>query len=153
MLSARVAFAADAARSAAFVFVAPGGESAGGYTSPTLHVGFGGEFVFAKTLGVGGDVGGFGLTRDYISTALFTVSPSGFYHFPVRSTRLDPYVVAGYSAFTRFTDGNLNLFHYGAGVNYWFRPRLGVKIEFRDHIEQFDNPVHFWGFRFALNFR
>jgi Outer membrane protein beta-barrel domain len=148
---AGTALGAEAARSNGYVFVAPGGETAGGYTNKTLHLGVGGEYVIGKGIGVGGDVGALGLTRNYASTVLFTLSPTGFYHLPIRSERIDPYVLGGYTLFAR--DGQINLFHFGGGVNYWLRPRLGFKGEFRDQVYQPDNPIHYWNFRMGLTFR
>ncbi len=48
--------------------------------------------------------------------------------------------------------GTLNLFNLGGGVNYWFPPKLALRLELRDHIDPLDGPVHYWGVRFGLAF-
>lgn len=133
-----------------YVFAAPGGISSSGRTSATLHVGAGGEGVFRSGIGAGAEVGYLG-TDSGFRYGVGVLSPNGYFHFAHRR-RLDPYVTGGYTLF--FRGEHLNLFNLGGGVNWWFRDRLGVKAEFRDHISaQSSNSTHYWGFRFGLVFR
>ena len=134
-----------------YVFAGPGGNTASGYTSKTLHIGAGGEKVFSPGIGVGIEVGYLGQNGRF-SSGLGLVSPNGYYHFLDRRGKADPFVTAGYTLLFR-TDA-ANLFNYGAGLNYWLSDHLGAKVEFRDHVYGRDSrSMHYWGFRFGVTFR
>jgi hypothetical protein len=126
-----------------------GGTSSGSVAA--LHVGVGGEGLVYKGLGVGAEVvyagplerfgAGFGILSTDVS-----------YHFAGRSLkkRLVPFVTGGYSM--GFRSGVVGGGNIGGGVQYWVRPRLGLRFEFRDHIFSSDSP-HFYAFRFGVSFR
>ncbi len=57
----------------------------------------------------------------------------------------------GYSAFVR--EGAIHPYHVGASVNYWFQPRLAVRLELRDHVYPQNGTLHDLGFRFGVAFR
>jgi hypothetical protein len=145
--------AANAARSNGFFYASPGGASAGGQTDGTLQVGAGREYVSRIGVGVMGEGGALAYLKEYAGTVVATFSVGGCYHLPLSGRKWDPYGVVGYGVFTRFQDGRLNTVHFGAGANYWVKPRLGIKVEFRDHINQPDNPVQYWGIRFGVTLR
>jgi hypothetical protein len=111
----------------------------------TSQAAVGGEGVFSKGIGVGGEIGAiFG----HNSFAVFSLN--GYYHVPVSSGDIvDPFVTAGY---TRATDllGGANAFNGGAGLHYWFYKRLGLRAEVRDFTSS--GLGHFWGFRLGFAF-
>jgi hypothetical protein len=39
-------------------------------------------------------------------------------------------------------------------VDIWLKPKVGLRVEFRDHIWSDEGyTVHFWGARFGVTFR
>ena len=133
-----------------YLFVAPGAVSSGGTSETTVQAGVGFEIALPKGFGAGAELGALGATQYYNESVVLTLSPGAYFHIPRRSSKLDPFVEGGYTAFVR--NSVLHLFHFGGGVNYWFRPRLGLRLEFRDHVNRSDGTLHFWGFRFGLAF-
>lgn len=80
------------------------------------------------------------------------LSVNGAYHFN-NAGRWRPFVTGGY---TFGFDGEVteNLFNIGGGVDYWIRPKVGLRIEFRDHVWSGDgDAVHLWGVRCGVTFR
>jgi hypothetical protein len=46
------------------------------------------------------------------------------------------------------------MLHYGGGLNYWFRPRLAIRFEIRDHVWSPEGTyVHFTSIRGGISFR
>lgn len=136
-------------RGLGYAYFAPGVSSPGG--TGTFQVGAGGEGLVYKGLGVGGELGYVGpwnTARDGLGVA----SANGSYHFS-RDKKLVPFVTGGYTLF--FRSGHANLFNFGGGVDYWFRERLGLRLEVRDQVwPSLDSTTgHFWGVRIGLAFR
>jgi hypothetical protein len=96
---------------------------------------------------LGGEVG-YLTTRHNFDGGFGLASINGSYHFNQRA-RLVPFVTGGYSLIFRSGTGNLG--NFGGGVNWWVRPRMGLKVEFRDHVHS--DTLHLWGFRFGVTFR
>jgi len=142
----------DQPRGQGYAFFAPGGISGGGATTGTLHFGGGVEALFYKGLGVGGELGYLAPKRSF-SNGIGILSLNGSYHFrnskPPR--KAVPFVTGGYSL--GFRSGTQNLFNFGGGVNYWMRDHLGLRLEFRDHVNPRYGTAHYWEFRIGLAFR
>jgi len=134
-----------------YVFVAPGAISSAG-TTATLHFGVGGEGLVQKGLGIGGEIGYLGPVRG-LQEGLGLFSAAGSYHFKNASGsgKLVPFVTGGYSLI--FREGKTNGGNFGGGVNYWFRERVGLRLEFRDQVFTQGRTAHFYGFRIGLAFR
>ncbi len=130
-------------------FVAPGSTSEGG---STLHFGVGGEGLVYKGLGVGGEIGYLGATRE-LSEGFGVLSPNVSYHFlnATKSGKVAPFVTGGYSLL--FRSGVAHAVNYGGGVNWWIKDRVGLRLEFRDHVVTDSDLGHFFGFRIGLAFR
>jgi hypothetical protein len=118
-----------------------------------LHAGIGGEGIFHKGLGVGGEIGylrpdGFGPEG-----GLGLLSLNSSYHFmsASKSRKLVPFVTGGFSLF--FSSGSAAGGNFGGGVTYWFKDRIGVRFEARDQIPAYSGAGHFPSFRVALTFR
>ncbi|MCI0423655.1 MAG: porin family protein [Acidobacteria bacterium] len=137
-------------RGQGYVFVAPGAVSSDG-TTATLHFGVGGEGLVYKGLGIGGEIGYVGPARG-LQEGVGLFSANGSYHFRNASAsgKLVPFVTGGYSLI--FRDGTASGVNFGGGVNYWFRERVGLRLEFRDQVFA-DRTTHFYGFRIGLAFR
>ncbi|HWR53084.1 MAG TPA: outer membrane beta-barrel protein [Bryobacteraceae bacterium] len=131
-------------------YVAPGAASAHGFSDTTVHFGGGGEYAFPKGVGAGVELGAVGATAAFRDTVIGVASANGYYHVtPGRWEKFDPFGTVGYSLL--FRGGTANAVNYGAGMNYWFRPGLAARVEFRDHYGP-KSQIHWWGFRFGLSF-
>jgi hypothetical protein len=83
--------------------------------------------------------------------AIVSVGP-GFHFFGKTERKLDPFVTGGLSGLVSRGAGVMA--HYGGGVNYWFHPRVALRLEFRDHVWLTEGEqVHFTGGRIGLSFR
>jgi hypothetical protein len=136
-------------RGQGYVFVAPGmidGEVA------TLHVGGGGEGLFYKGLGVGAEIGYLGIIRQ-LGNGVGVLSPNVSYHFTnaTKSGKFAPFVTTGYSLL--FRDGVASAVNIGGGMNWWFKERVGLRVEFRDHALVTGGAQHLFGVRIGLAFR
>lgn len=132
-----------------YVFAAPGATSEG---TGTLHFGGGGEGLVYKGLGVGAELGYVAPWRGF-GDGLGTFSANGSYHFRPRNSesRVVPFVTSGYTLL--FRNGTAHAFNFGGGLNYWFRDRVGLRFEFRDHVWPGNHTVHILGFRVGMTFR
>ena len=107
----------------------------------------GGEILFVRRVGVSAEValvpfGG-------------RASLDGTLHFPhSERTKLDPFVQAG---LTRSTGEYGNVYrgwNVGAGVSYWLRPRLGLRVEFVETVQHLDTWTEQYHLaRFGISFR
>ena len=137
-------------RGQGYVFFAPGAIVGDGYSAATAHFGGGGEGFIYKGLGLGAEAGYLTPWQDFES-GVGMASFNGSYHFN-RDRKLSPFVSGGYSL--AFRNDTANLFNFGGGVNYWFRDRVGLRLEFRDHIDsRFSGSAHYLGGRIGLSFR
>jgi len=125
----------------------------GDYRETTqLHFGGGVETDLYKGLGFSLDAG-YMANAKYLSSGLGIFSPNGRYAFRRSAdSQLIPYITAGYSLL--FRNATINGFNYGGGIDYWFAKKVGLKVEFRDHIltQFYDNP-HIYQFRVGFSFR
>ena len=110
----------------AFFFGAPGVIM--GTEATTVHVGGGVETVWSNGLGFAFDAGYF--TGSDFGNGALSFSPAIIYEFPVNG-RVKPYVRAGGTLLANRASG-LALWTVGGGINYWFKDRMGLKVEIRD---------------------
>ena len=145
------AAAAMAQRSSGYVFFAPGGVTANGYTSGTFQAGGGGDAIFWKGLGVNVELGAL-WPHEQVLYAVGMLSPGGVYYLRRgKDHRVDPFVNGGYTLM--FRGGAQSLFYAGGGVNIWASRKIGVRLEFRDHVTTDGQADHYWGFRIGAAFR
>lgn len=132
-LSAGGAASLLAQSSSAYLFTAPGAATASGASVAVLHSGAGFEIRLPAGFGIGAEAG---VLSNLERSGLFPIaSVNGYYHFVHdRSRRVDAFATGGYTALV--SDGLVDAFNVGAGVNWWFARRSGLKLEFRDHITQ-----------------
>ncbi|MBL8233778.1 MAG: hypothetical protein JNL98_35095 [Bryobacterales bacterium] len=116
------------------------------------HTAFGGEGAVWKGVSVGGEIGAaYGLGGKYPPTIGFANLSAG-YHFTAgrKDTKFDPFVMTGPTlAFRNGTGGG---WHLGAGLNYWFKERVGLRAEFRTNAITSD-LYHWPQFRVGITFR
>ena len=132
------------------VFFAPGASSPDGGSN--LHIGVGALGRIYKGLGVGADVG-YLFPPKAAADGVGLFSANGYYHFNTRkSDKLVPFVTGGFSGM--FRQGWLSMGNVGGGVDYWFRERAGLTLEFRDHIRPYSGEtLQLWEFRIGFSFR
>ncbi|HEY2933282.1 MAG TPA: hypothetical protein VGK99_16195 [Acidobacteriota bacterium] len=114
---------------------------------PLYHFGVGGEGFVYKNVGAGGEIGF--LTSEF-RDVLGVFSANGSYHFQPHK-KWDPFVTAGYTLL--FREETANFFNLGGGTNYWIRDNLGLRMEFRDHINREYGTYHLLQLRLGLSFR
>jgi hypothetical protein len=119
-----------------------------------VHVGGGGEARLTNRFALGGEIGVLKpVTNQYaVTTGLASITPA--YHFIPRDSKgkFDPFVDGGLSLLAG--RGGAFAIHYGGGVNYWLRRRIGLRFEFRDHVWSIESgeAVHMFGFRVGVVF-
>jgi hypothetical protein len=115
-----------------------------------VHVGGGGEGLLHKGFALGGELGYFAPAGDSIDNGLGILSVNPAYHFN-RSQKAQPFVTGGFSlAFrdSRASGGG----NFGGGVQYWFKERVALRVEYRTHVFSSDRPfLH--GVRVGISFR
>jgi len=136
-------------RGQGYFFVAPTTTTEGGFG---LHIGGGGEGLVYKGLGVGGEIGYLGAAQE-LSQGIGVLSPNVSYNFTKASEsgKFAPFVTGGYSML--FGSDALHALNVGGGVNWWFKDRLGLRLEFRDHVALQFGSTHILGVRIGLAFR
>jgi hypothetical protein len=122
--------------------------------SPAVHAAGGGEFLVGGRVGAGGEFGMLGWSHG----AMFVTSANAAFHFVPRGatpvpSRISPFASGGY---TRFSSGEgvFDAWNVGAGADVWLKPRVGLRLEFRDHVRPDSRgAVHYWAFRGGVVFR
>jgi hypothetical protein len=114
------------------------------------NTGVGGEGVFWKGISAGGDISGVYPFR-CLSCIIGVVDLNGGFHFNAGRTdrKLEPFVTAGYSFYFRGDSASGS--NFGGGIVYWFKPKLGLRFEVREHRIQSSHA--FTQFRIGLSFR
>jgi len=115
-----------------------------------LHFGGGGELYLYKGLGIGVEVGYLGATQD-LGEGIGIFSANGLYNFSRGDRKVQPFVTGGYSL--AFRSGTLNAINFGGGVHYWFSRKVGLRLEFRDHLSPSYADEHLWQGRIGFDFR
>ena len=134
-------------------FVGFGAAVGEGDSTATYHLGGGGEVVFRDAIGIGAEIGYLNSFEED-SEGVGVLSINGAYHFGRASAsgKVRPFITGGYTL--GFNDGTANLFNVGGGVDFWLKPKVGLRAEFRDHIwMDGDDTVQFMGVRVGVTFR
>lgn len=133
-----------------YVFGAPGQARGGGESLTMLHFGGGGGVRTAAGLGADAEIGFLGPKASF-SDGVGVFDANGTYYVQGRS-RAVPFVTGGYSLI--FRNGHSNGWNIGGGVEYFVRPRFGLRFEVRDQIHSEGSvTLHFVGFRGGISFR
>jgi len=118
-----------------------------------LHMGGGAEAGMGERFTPGGEAGALLSTAaSFRRNALVASFGPGFHLFTRSDRKLDPFIAGGVSLLAGSGVGGM--FYYGGGVNYWFSSRLGLRVEFRDHVWSPEGTaIHFVGARIGLSIR
>jgi len=111
------------------------------------HAVGGGEFVLPVGVGIGGEAG--------LLDSLGLLSLNGSLHIgrDRAAQKLSPFVTAGYT-WMGSGEGSFNAWNVGAGANYWLGRRVGVRMDFRDHIRpDRRGTVQYWTVRAGIAVR
>jgi hypothetical protein len=133
-----------------YLFTGPGAFLSEG--AATFQFGGGVEWFVYEGLAFGGEAslltyaecfqcGGYVLGSINASYYLLKSSPS----------KLKPFVTAGYGGAGSTEGGGIGLVNFGGGVNYWFKDRVALRIEVRDHVDT-DFDVHQVSLRVGITF-
>lgn len=165
---ARVAIVSTLAAVAGAIVARPAGAQALGYgiAGPAGDTGFFGNWSFlALHAAGGGEVlarGRFGAAGEFgvmagANADLFITSVNGVLHVgpsvatPVRN-RISPFITGGYTRLG--SGGGSNAWNIAAGADVWLKPRVGLRLEFRDYIRPDGRGgEQFWAFRAGVVFR
>jgi hypothetical protein len=110
-----------------------------------LHLAGGGEVLVKGIAGVGAEVGVLGSG----GSALWVKSVNGVLHVPAGTgtRRLSAFVTAGYTSMSS-GEGSFDAWNVGGGLDVWPKDRVGVRVEFRDHLRPDSRGrVHYWSLR------
>lgn len=117
-----------------------------------IHAGGGGEGGIGRYLSAGGEAGILApLTNEFAQTvgALaggVSVHPRG------QGNHVDPFISGGVGVLAG--GGAAGFIYVGGGVHYWFRPRIGLRIEYRHHLwPNADANIQLAGFRLGIALR
>jgi hypothetical protein len=104
----------------------------GGAVSSFLvgHFGAGGGVVYKSGFGLNAE-GGYMVAFGNYAEGVLLADINANYHFlnATSSKQLIPFLTGGYSWFC--PDGHK--FNFGGGIDYWVKPKTGIRFEFRDH--------------------
>jgi hypothetical protein len=145
----------DYSRGHGYFYFAPGfAASSGEKGTATAHIGFGGEGFFTRHFGAGVDAG-YVTPFENFKDGIGTFSPNFVARFRAKSddNKVEPFVTGGYTLF--FREGTVSGANFGGGVNYWFKKRVGLRLELRDNVSIPGGDVsmgHFVGMRIGLTF-
>ncbi len=147
--------AASAQNARGYIFFAPGAETSQGDSGGTVHAygaGGGGELLLGPNFGVGAELGVFAPGQGKVSNGIVGIfSTNCYWHF-LRDRAFDPFVTGGYSLL--FRDFTANGGNFGIGANYWFREKVGLLLEGRDHVASIQgSSTHLWEVRIGLTFQ
>jgi len=137
-----------------YAFFAPGAAttfSCRSCTFGTLHVGGGGEAILYKGLGIGAELG-YLVPMEEMSQGFGLVSLNGVYVFRRGGkARVEPFLTGGGTVV--ISGGAYGGINFGGGVHYWMRKRVGLRIEFRDHVPTESFNSHLFEGRIGISFR
>ena len=140
----------DNRRAQGYVFFGPGATS--GSSTTWVNFGGGGEGFVKGGLSVGGEISGYSPAKSF-DEGFGILSANVGYHFlkASQSGKVVPFATGGYSWFCR--SAAASGVNFGGGVDYWFKERVGLRFEVRDHVIVEYPDTHYAGFRVGLTFR
>jgi hypothetical protein len=115
-----------------------------------LHLGAGAEALVYKGLGVGGEIGYLSDAQD-LGQGMGVFSLNGSYNFQ-RSRRVSPFLTGG-PTLALGSDVAGVVMNLGGGLHWWFKERIGLRFEVRDHFTPESGAAHIISIRIGLAFR
>ncbi len=136
-----------------YAYFAPGQVRYPGGSDTFLGFGGGGKYISESGAGLGAEFGVVGPKSNFKREDAGIFSLNGYYVFKTKDKKAEPFVTGGYTrAFGHDAPGNWG--NFGAGMDYWFHPKAGFMLEFRDHLNRNDNStIQLWTIRIGVAFR
>jgi hypothetical protein len=122
-----------------------------GSSASAVHASGGGEVLVGGRGGAAAELGVLGNS----SSALVVFSANGVLHFSTGRGRRgsSPYVTSGYTHMAS-GEGSFSAWNVGGGIDVWMQDRIGLRVEFRDHVRpDFRGTVQYWTIRAGVCFR
>lgn len=120
-----------------------------GSSDTGLHAAAGSELLAAGRAGAGAE---FGILAGG-GAPLFVTSINGVFHVVPARQKLSPFLTGGFTHMSS-GEGSFRAWNAGAGVDYWIKDRVGVRVEFHDHVRPDPRgTVHYWTFRAGVSVR
>jgi hypothetical protein len=141
-----------------YAYFAPGQVRYPGGSDTMLGFGGGGKYISESGAGLGAELGIVGPKGNFKDDYAGIFSLNGYYVFKTKDKKAEPFVTGGYTRAWR-QDVPGNWFNFGGGLDYWFHPKAGLMLEFRDHINrsEFDgserSTIQLWAIRIGVTFR
>jgi hypothetical protein len=131
-----------------YAIVGPAGYSGFfGSSASAVHAAGGGEGLIDGRAGIGGEFGVFNSLSVFSVNGVLHVSPSP------ANRGLSPFVTGGYTHMGN-GEGSFDAWNVAAGMDLWAKNRLGVRVEFRDHVRPDSRgAVQYWTIRAGIVFR
>jgi hypothetical protein len=148
-LASAIAQEAPNRRGYKYGFWGSGAMADGGFSTATMHAGFGGDALVYKGIGIGAELG-YLTPWQCMGSGSGLLSVDGSYHFHPNKT-VSPFFTGGYSL--AFRSEILNMVNFGGGVNWWLSDRRGIRLEARDHLAPEYADTHWLSFRIGFLFR
>ena len=144
-----VAASPAAAQVSGYGVVGPAGLSGFyGTSAANGHVAGGVEGLVGGRIGGQGEFGAIGGSGGL----LLVTSANGLVR-PAPDGKVSPFVTGGYTRMSS-GEGGFDAWNAGAGADVWLKPRVGLRLEFRDHVRPDPRgTVHYWTFRAGVSFR
>ena len=150
-----------AAQTTGYGYFAPGQLRGNGLTDAFLHFGGGAKHFTERRVGFGGDLGMWGPKSGFGDAYGANLSLNGYYELDLGIDKIDPTLTLGYTR-TFGHDSGANLVNFGGGVDYWFKEKMALMLEFRDYLKRIDTgtetfkrgiTINVWEIRIGLAFR
>ena len=122
-----------------------------GSSASAVHAAGGGEVLVDGRTGIGAELGVLASS----GSVLLVFSANGVFHVSTNQAtrRLSPFVTGGYTNM-RNSDGSFGAWNVGAGADLWRKDRVGIRVEFRDHVRPDSRgAVQYWTVRGGVVFR
>ncbi len=118
-----------------------------GSSASSVHVAGGGEALVHGRAGVGGEFGILNTLSVFSANGVLHISPS-----PAKRGS-SPFVTGGYT-YMGSGEGSFSAWNVAGGLDFWAKNRLGVRVEFRDHVRPDSRgAVQYWTIRAGVVFR
>ncbi|MEN6537161.1 MAG: hypothetical protein ABFD60_07215 [Bryobacteraceae bacterium] len=96
-----------------------------------LRYGLGGNWAVIPNLTLGGELGGY---HKDSRGGIIASGNVGIHFRGTAPTGLDPFVTGGITGARIGDERSGRYANLGGGLNYWFRPRVGFRVEFRGYL-------------------
>jgi hypothetical protein len=149
------------AQTEGYAYFAPGQLRGNGVTAAFFHFGGGAKYFTEKRVGLGADLGLWGPKSGFSDAYGGNFSLNGYYKLDLGLDKIDPTLTLGYTRSFGHESG-ANWVNLGGGIDYWFKEKMALMLEFRDYLKRIDTgtvtfkrgvTITVWEIRVGLAFR